>query len=117
MDDRLDSFNPYSQGVFSPDGKLLAVHASDATQTIRLLDSASGEEQRRIELDARLFQFAFSADSKYIATTERENAVRVYETATGRPVHSWTVKLTNPYENYTFAVAFAPNGKTLAAGA
>jgi RNA polymerase sigma factor (sigma-70 family) len=115
--DRMVSSNPYSQGAFSPDGKLLAVHASDATQTIRLLDSTSGEEQRRIELDARLFQFAFSSDSKYIATTERENAVRVYETATGRRVHSWTVKLTNPYENYTFAVAFAPNGKTLAVGA
>jgi RNA polymerase sigma factor (sigma-70 family) len=116
-DDRLISSNPYSQGVFSPDGKMVAVHGGDAPKTLRLLDASNGEEQRRIELDGRLFQFAFSADSKRIAVTERENAVRVYETATGRRLHSWTLKLTNPYENYTCAVVFSPNGKTLAAAA
>src|SRR5207244_4349257 len=93
------------------------VHASDAPKTLRLLDAANGEERRRIELDGQLFQFAFSTDGRHIATTERVDAVRIYETATGRRLHSWTVKLTNPYENYTCAVAFAPNGKTLAVGA
>jgi WD40 repeat protein len=103
--------------MFAPDGKLVAVHASDAPKTLRLLDSANGKELRRIELEGRLFQFTFSPDGKHLATTERENAVRVYETATGRRVHSWAVKLTNPYENYTCAVAFSPSGKTLAVGA
>jgi RNA polymerase sigma factor (sigma-70 family) len=117
MGDRLVSLIPFSQGVFSPNGEVVAVHASDAPQTLRLLDSANGKELRRIELDGRLFQFTFSTDGKHIATTERENAVRVYETATGRRIHSWALKLTNPYENYTCAVAFAPNGKTLAVGA
>jgi RNA polymerase sigma factor (sigma-70 family) len=46
-DDRLVSFNPYSQGVFSPDGKLVAVHACDAPKTLMLLDAAGGKEQRR----------------------------------------------------------------------
>src|SRR5262249_18714833 len=51
------------------------------------------------------------------AVTERDNAVRVYETATGQRIQAWTVKLDNPNENYTSAVAFAPDGKTLAIGA
>jgi WD40 repeat protein len=117
MEDRLVASMPYSQGVFAPDGKLVVVHASDAPKTLRLLDSDNGEERRRIELDGWLFQFAFSVDGRLIATTEREDAVRVYETATGRRLQSWTLKLTNPYENYTCAVAFSPDGKTLAAGA
>jgi RNA polymerase sigma factor (sigma-70 family) len=117
MEDRLVSSMPYSEGVFAPDGKLVVVHASDAPKTLRLLDSDNGEERRRIELEGWLFQFAFSVDGRHIATTEREDAVRVYETATGRRLHSWTVKLTNPYENYTCAVALSPDGKTIAAGA
>jgi RNA polymerase sigma factor (sigma-70 family) len=117
-DDRLTAFViPYSLGTFAPDGKLVALHASDAPKTLRLLDPANGEEKRRIELGDRLFQMAFSSDSRQIATTERENAVRVYDVATGRRVHSWSIKLTNPFENYTLAVAFSPDGKTLAAGA
>src|SRR5262249_2012456 len=54
-DDRLISHNPYSLGTFAPDGKLVALHASDAPKTIRLLDSANGEEKRRIDLSDRLF--------------------------------------------------------------
>jgi WD40 repeat protein len=116
-DDRLFLFGPYSQGRFSPDGKVVAVNASDAPKTLRLLDARTGEERRRVDLGDRLVRLVFSPDGRQVAATERDNAVRVYETATGRRLHSWTVKLTNPYENYTSVLAFSPDGATLAAGA
>ena len=64
-----------------------------------------------------LVRLAFSPDNKQVAVTERDSAVRVYDTATGKRLHSWTVKLNNPFENYTSAVAYSPDGKLIAAGA
>jgi WD40 repeat protein len=102
---------------FAPNGKLLAVNASDHPKVLRLLDPVNGNEIRTIELGERLVRLAFSPDSRHVAITERDNAVRVYETATGRKLHSWTVDLNNPYENYTAAVAISPDGTIVAAGA
>jgi RNA polymerase sigma factor (sigma-70 family) len=116
-DDRLLFHGPYSLALFSPDGKVVAVNASDAPTTLRLLDPDGGKERRRIELGARLVRPAFSPDGARVAVTERDNAVRVYDVATGRRLHSWAVTLTNPNENYTCAVAFSPDGFTLAVGA
>jgi RNA polymerase sigma factor (sigma-70 family) len=115
--DRLLSHGPYSLALFAPDGKLVAVNTSDTPKTLRLLDPENGAERRRIDLGARLVRLAFSSDSGKVAVTERDNAVRVYDIATGRRLHSWTVNLTNPNENYTSAVAFSPDGSTVAAGA
>src|SRR5207244_11094813 len=86
-------------------------------KVVRLCDSKTGQELRRIDLAARLVRLAFSPDGRQIAVTERDNAVRLYETATARRLHAWTVKLDNPIENYTSAVAVAPGGKSVAAGA
>ncbi len=115
--DRLLWRLPYSLALFSHNGKLVGVNASDTPDTLRMLDAISGEERQRIALGARLVRFVFSPDDRLIAVTERDNAVRVYETATGRRLHSWTVKLTDPNENYTSGVAFSPDGSVLAAGA
>jgi RNA polymerase sigma factor (sigma-70 family) len=116
-DDRLLWDSPYSLALFRPGVAEVAVNASDAPKLLRLLDAASGEERRRIVLGDRLVRLAFSPDGRKVAVTERDNAVRVYDTATGRRLHSWTVKLTNPFENYTSAVTFGADGSTLAAGA
>ena len=63
------------------------------------------------QLASRLVRLAFSPDSKHIATTERDSAVRLYDAETGDRVWSHVVKLTNIYENYTSAIAFSPDGK------
>ena len=106
----------YSFARFSPDGKTLAI-TSNQSKTLRLCDVASGEERKQIALTAYLVRLAFSPDSKLVAVTERDNAVRVYDVETGKRLHSWIVELNNPNENYTSAIAFSPNGKLVAAGA
>lgn len=115
--DRLLSHGDYSFARFSPNGKTLAVVTSDMPKSLRLCDANDLTERKRIDLTAYLVQMAFSPDGKKIAVTERDNAVRVYDAQSGKRLHSWVVKLTNPYENYTSAVEFSPDGKLVAAGA
>ena len=116
-DDRLTFGGHNSLGRFSPDGKLLAVVTSDHPDQVRLCDADTGRCKQTLSLSSRLVRLAFSADSRRLATTERNSAVRVYDVARGERLWSHVVKLTNSYENYTSAVAFSPDGKTLAVGA
>jgi RNA polymerase sigma factor (sigma-70 family) len=106
----------YSFARFSPDGKTVVI-TSNQSKTLRLCNPTSGDERRQIELTAYLVRLAFSPDSKRVAVTERDNALRVYDVETGKRLHSWVVNLNNPFENYTSAVAFSPDGKLIAAGA
>jgi WD40 repeat protein len=115
--DRLLFTKLYSLGLFAPDGKTVAVNSSDTSRSVVLLDTGSGKELRRIELAALLVQMAFSPDGRKIAVTERDSSVRVYDVPSGRRLHSWTLKLTDPVENYAFGVAFSPDGSKLAIGA
>ena len=118
--DRLWFGGHYSLVRFSPDGKLLAAVLSESPNEIRLLDSQKGTESRRIALKAKLVRLAFSPDSKQIAATERDNAVRLYAVdavETANKIWSHIVPLKNRGENYTSAIAYSPNGKLLAVGA
>ena len=115
--DRLSFSGHYSLGRFSPDGTILAVVTSDRPEEVRLYEAETGRELRKVALAARLVRLAFSPDGKQLATTERDNAVRLYDVANANRIWSHIVKLTNIYENYTSAVAFSPDGKTIAAGA
>jgi RNA polymerase sigma factor (sigma-70 family) len=115
--DRLLFPGRYSLALFAPDGKTVAVNACDNSKVVRLVEAATGAERLRIALGARLVRLAWSHDGRRLAATERDNAVRVYDVADGRRLHSWTVNLTNPNENYTSAIAFSPAGTTLAVGA
>ncbi len=115
--DRLAFGGHYSTAVFSPDRKTLAVVTSDNPNVVQLVDCENGHELRRIALANRLVRMAFSPDGQRIATTQRDNAVRLYSVATGQPIWSHVVKLNNIFENYTSAVAFSPDGKIVATGA
>ena len=115
--DRLLWRDAYSLALFSPDGRRVGINDSNDPERLRFLDSATGEERGMIQLGARLVRFTFSSDSRLVAVTERDNAVRVYEVATGKRLHSWKINLTNPNENYIAAVAFSPDGTVVAAGA
>ena len=113
--DRLGFSGPYSLGLFSPNGKMLAVVKSDNPERVRLYDVETGRDIRSLALASRLVRLAFSPDGTRLATTERDNAVRLYDVATGNRVWSHVVRLTDIYENYTSAIAFSLDGKELAA--
>jgi WD40 repeat protein len=113
--DRLLAWRSYCYGRFSPDGKLLAVVGSDAPEVIRLCDAANGAEKGRIQLSQRFLDLAFSPDSKRLAVAERDDTVRVYPAAGGKPVWTWPVEIKGANENYIFQVVFSPDGKTVAA--
>jgi WD40 repeat protein len=115
--DRLKFGGHFSFGRFSPDGNTIAIVTSDAPETIRLHESLTGKELRRIALKAWLVRLAFSPDGKCIAATERDSAVRFYETKTGKELWSKVLDLNNPYENYTSAIVFSPGGESIVAGA
>lgn len=112
--DRLRFGGEYTLARFSPDGNILAVVTSDTPEAIRLIESTTGRELRRIALKARLVRLAFSPDGKQIAATERDSAVRLYDVDSAQEIWSHVVPLNNPYENYTSAVAFSPDGKIVA---
>jgi len=116
-DDRLTFTGESSLGQFSPDGETLAVVNSDRSSEIQLFQSEDGRKLGTIELTARLVRLDFSPDGSQIAATERDSAIRLYDVKTGKPLWTHTVKLANPFENYTSAVAFSPDGKQIAAGA
>jgi RNA polymerase sigma factor (sigma-70 family) len=112
--DRLGFSGHYSLGCFSPNGKILAVVKSDNPEEVRLYDAETGRGLRKLALASRLVRLAFSPDSKQLATTERDSAVRLYDVKTGNRAWSHVVQLTDIYENYTSAVAFSHDGKILA---
>jgi RNA polymerase sigma factor (sigma-70 family) len=114
QNDRLLFFGDYSLGRFSPDATILAVVTSDRPEEIRLYETETGRELRRVALASRLVRLAFSPDGKQLATTERDKAVRLYDVTTGNRAWSHIVKLTDIRENYTSAIAFSPDGKNLA---
>jgi WD40 repeat protein len=116
-DDRLTFTGESSLGQFSPDGETLAVVNSDQATEIQLFQADDGRALRTIELKERLVRLDFSPDGTQIAATERDSAIRLYDVKTGTRLWSHTVKLANPFENYTSAVAFRPDGKQIAAGA
>jgi WD40 repeat protein len=115
--DRLLFGGDYSYARFSPDGKQLAVVLSEAPEEIRLSNADDGKEVRRITLEDRLVRMDFAPDGASIVATERDSSVRRYDVTTGEQLWSHTVKLTNPNENYTSAIAVAPDGKTVVVGA
>lgn len=113
--DRLEFGGHYSFGRFSPDGRTLAVTTSDSPKKIRIVDSESGEELRGIDLTAKMVRLAFSPDGKKIVATERDSAVRLYAVESGEEIWSHKIELKNDAESYTSAVAYSPDGTTIAA--
>lgn len=95
-----------SQGVaFSPDGKILAT----ASRKIRLWKVATGEEIAALGVaDEIPFCIAISPDGRFLACGARHGALRLWEMATHKQIHSW--------HEPTYSVAFSPDSKWLAFG-
>jgi RNA polymerase sigma factor (sigma-70 family) len=114
--DRLLDARPWSYVKFAPDGKTLAVAMSVSPEAVRIC-KPDGSDVGQIPLSKRYLDSAFSPDGTLLAVAERDDAVRVYDVKSGERKHEWKVTIKGANENYLFAVAFAPDGKTVFAPA
>jgi WD40 repeat protein len=112
----------------APAGNLLAVDGTDyqkktpAGETpearLRLIDVSSGKELRQLVARQEknplgqpwwFLSAEFSADGRLLATTGHDRLIRLWDTATGKELRSWSFAPNRPG-----AMAFAPDGRTLA---
>jgi WD40 repeat protein len=96
--------------AFAPDGRTLVMRAA---HLLTLFDLEAREVRATLRATGRkqINDFAFSADSRLLATASNDRQVRVHDLATGelRAAFDWKVGKVD-------AVAFAPDGMTAAAG-
>jgi RNA polymerase sigma factor (sigma-70 family) len=111
--------------AFSPDGQTVATGSMD--KTIRLWDVATGKEQRRLTGHrADVMAVAFSPDGKLLASGSFDRTLRLWDPATGQQLRLFEEDEAGNASTLTSssrfrinrgvtAVAFSPDGKTLAA--
>jgi RNA polymerase sigma factor (sigma-70 family) len=109
--------------VFSPDGKTLA--SGDVEGVVRLWNARSGEEIGKCKgNEGAVVALAFSPDGKRLALGSAGGTtipIQLWDTATGQKVHKFQTHLLRELllpgeECGILALAFAPDGQTLASG-
>ena len=96
--------------AFSPDGELLASGGTHYDGAVNLWNAKSGEHL--FTLDERLVQvnsFAFSSDSKWLASGNYDDTVRLWDTGTGERLHTL-----RGHTDQVESVAFSPDDAVIA---
>lgn len=70
--------------AFSPDGRLIVAPAPGAAATLLLFDLATGKEVRTIDAPLGIVSFAFSPDSRSLATENADWTITLWEVASGK---------------------------------
>jgi WD40 repeat protein len=105
-----DDWSPDLPPVFSHDGTTLAA-TTESDGTVWTWDLSTGESQPPIVTgdDSNAVWVALSPDGTTLATTGENGAVRLWDSATGRPL------ITLPgHTGPVYSAAFSPDGTTLA---
>ena len=95
--------------AFSPDGKTLASGSWD--KTVRLWNIQTGKQKTVLRHNGRLHTLAFSGSGAILASGASDETVRLWNVQTGELKQTLTGN-----EGPVFAVAFSPDGRTLASG-
>jgi WD40 repeat protein len=99
--------------VFSPDGQWLAVESGNDLLVLPSNESRSERGRRLRGHTDQVHSFAWSPDSRRLASTSRDGTVKVWDTGTGLGLLTFRGKSST--ESF-HGVAFSPDGLRLAAG-
>jgi WD40 repeat protein len=117
----LDAGSPVRALAASPDGKLLASAGDDPA--VQLWDVASGKPTNKLAGHTDwVLCLAFSDDGKLLASGGYDGIVRLWDSASGKKLIDITATPPPPANtppgptNVAQAVAFSPDGKSLAVG-
>lgn len=95
--------------AFSPDDKTLAPAGND--KAIKLWEVTAGKERATLRgPTGRVTFIAFSTGGETLASNASDGTVRVWDTAQGKE------KLSVPTKSISYAMAYSPDGKSLALG-
>ncbi len=108
---------------FSPDGKRIATASQDGTAKVwdvsTPLNTGAATGQLLLTLSGHLgnvMDAVFSPDGTRLATASLDGTIKLWDVSTGSGRSEQPLTFFNPGGNYFIAVAFAPDGKRLAAG-
>jgi RNA polymerase sigma factor (sigma-70 family) len=95
--------------AFSPDGHTVVTGAED--RAVRVWDALTGKRLRELgRHEEQVLCAAFSPDGRLVASSSGDNTVRLWDFATGKQLQRF------PAGEAVRALAFAPDGKTVATG-
>jgi hypothetical protein len=110
---RSDKFRLSCAPAFAPDSRTLACPSAskENAQAIDMIEVATGKKLRSVtETKAAILAFAFSPDGKQLATSDVRGVVRLWDADSGKPLMEMLQRGDRD------AIAFAPDGKTIAVG-
>ncbi|HKP71906.1 MAG TPA: caspase family protein, partial [Pyrinomonadaceae bacterium] len=106
-----ESLDTLEAAAFSADGKLVASSNGDKTVVVRDVNAPQQGERVFETRASGVYATAFSPDGKWFAAGSKDNAVRLWETATGRELRSLEGNI-----GWITSVAFSADSRTLAVG-